>query len=216
MTPHWTTIYLVPRKVCTPRLEKAKNYPDPQTAWENWDNGAELLWILARTDADGARLLACVSDIIGHAVSQFENVRPIFETQFPNDGRPRRAVDAVQKFLADPSEENRQAVAWPAEAALVAANDVRPFGPNIFRVADAAAYLGYAVFETAAGAHVAATRVIRAEHAMARANDDVCDFETVRKNQADIVRKHFPVNPFESCPKLSIFPRKRSRPRRSR
>ena len=51
-----------------------------------------------------------------------KEVLPIFEKEFPNDKRPRKAIEAAQKVLENDTEENRQAAAWAAEAAGAAAD----------------------------------------------------------------------------------------------
>ena len=54
-----------------------------------------------------------------------KEVLPIFEKEFPDDERPRKAIEAAQKVLANDTEENRQAAAWAAWAAGAAAWEAR-------------------------------------------------------------------------------------------
>ena len=47
-----------------------------------------------------------------------------YEKKYPNDGRPRKAIEAAEAYLKDPSEKNRDA-AWSAESAASAAWSAR-------------------------------------------------------------------------------------------
>ena len=52
-----------------------------------------------------------------YALFAARSVLPIFEKRSPEDKRPRRAIEAAEAFLIDPSEDNRK----KAEAARAAA-----------------------------------------------------------------------------------------------
>jgi len=45
---------------------------------------------------------------VQYAIYAVELVLPIFEDRFPNDKRPRKAIEAAKKCIDDPSEENIQ------------------------------------------------------------------------------------------------------------
>jgi hypothetical protein len=51
---------------------------------------------------------------VSYAVFAAELVLPVWEKQYPNDDRPRKAIEAAKKCIDNPSEENR---AWAARAA---------------------------------------------------------------------------------------------------
>ena len=50
---------------------------------------------------------------------------PLFEARYPNDGRPRKAIEATEAWLVNPNEENleRAQVAYAAYAAYAACDD---------------------------------------------------------------------------------------------
>jgi hypothetical protein len=54
---------------------------------------------------------------IQFAVGCAEHVLNLFESKYPEDKRPRNAIDAAKRYLEDPSEENRQACKDAARAA---------------------------------------------------------------------------------------------------
>ncbi len=73
-------------------------------------------------------------------------VLPIFEKEYPNDARPRLAIEAAEKWLAKPTKKNADAAYAASNAASAAAYD-----------ADfAAAYAAYAASNAASAAAYAA------------------------------------------------------------
>jgi len=46
---------------------------------------------------------------VKYAIYAAEQVIDIFEKKYPNDKRPRQAIDAAKKYLKEPTEENRNA-----------------------------------------------------------------------------------------------------------
>lgn len=65
-------------------------------------------------------------DYVSYAVFAAEQILPIFEEKYPDDKRPRQAIEAAKRCIKDPSEENKKAAwaaawtAWTAEAAWAA------------------------------------------------------------------------------------------------
>ena len=57
-----------------------------------------------------------------YAIFAARSVLKIFEDRYPEDKRPRKAIEAAEKWLAEPTEENRRAAANAANAAYAAAN----------------------------------------------------------------------------------------------
>jgi len=169
MTKHWVDEFLVPLHACQSGIDKARQYPDPQLAWDDWDDGCELLWTLGRWgERDSQKLVLCACDIAERAL-------PIFEKEYPDDLRPREAIEAARRWAENPTKENRKNVKIAADAvAYCATNAARA----AYNVANAAYYTANA----ASGAYYAARAA------------DVKAGEA--KAQADIVRKYFPVSPF--------------------
>lgn len=73
-------------------------------------------------------------DYVSYAVFAAEQVIDIYEKKYPNDKRPRQAIEAAKKCIKDPSKENKEAAraawaaaeaAWAAEAAAEAAGAAR-------------------------------------------------------------------------------------------
>jgi hypothetical protein len=89
------------------------------------------------------------------AVGCAENVLNLFESKYPEDKRPRNAIDAAKRYLENPSEENRLACWAAAGAACDAAS-------SAWAAADAADAAGAAY---AADAACAACDAARAAYA---------------------------------------------------
>ena len=64
------------------------------------------------------------SDYVRYAVFAAEQVLDIFEKKYPNDKRPRLAIEAAKKCIDNPSDKNKKvayAAAYAADAAYAAA-----------------------------------------------------------------------------------------------
>jgi hypothetical protein len=70
----------------------------------------------------GTRLMTR-SQKIKFAIFADEQVLHIFENKYPNDKRPRLAIDAARAYLDDPTLENKNAAAYAAYAAAADAAD---------------------------------------------------------------------------------------------
>ena len=57
---------------------------------------------------------------VQYAVYAAEQVIDIFEKKYPEDKRPRKAIEAVKKCIENPSEENKRIAAYAANAAYAA------------------------------------------------------------------------------------------------
>jgi len=86
-------------KVILNRLIKAKKY--------DWAN-----WFIVR--------VMKYKDYVSYAIFAAEQVIEIYEKKYPDDKRPREAIEAAKKCIENPSEENKTA-AWAAGAAAGAA-----------------------------------------------------------------------------------------------
>jgi hypothetical protein len=89
-------------------------------------------------------------------------VLPIFEEKYPNDLRPRKAIEAAEIYLENPTEENRQkaatATAYAAHAAAYASTAAAAATEAAARAATYAAayYAAAATTYAAANAAIAA------------------------------------------------------------
>ena len=153
---YWVDKHLVPIGACKTALEKARQYPDAQTAWDNWDDGRELLWTLTRCHInDRPKLILCACEIA-------ERVLPLFEAKYPDDNRPRKAIEAVRRCAEDDTEENRIAAHVTSNAAYAAARSAADAAAaaaaadaaaRAANAARSAAYAAYAAALSAAGAY---------------------------------------------------------------
>jgi hypothetical protein len=69
-----------------------------------------------------------------------EQVLPVFEDRYPNDDRPRRAIEAAKVAIENPSEENKmaaKAAAYTAYAASWAARAASWAARAAYAAADA-------------------------------------------------------------------------------
>ena len=178
---NWVKKHLVPLNACLSAIEKAEQYRTPQKAWEAWEIGGELLWILGRTNADKRNIILCACDIA-------ERVLPWFEEVYPNDKRPRRAIEAARRCAKDNSCENIAVVVDAISAADAAANASRSA-----RASHCARAAAYAARTTVHIADAAAVTALKAAYAARSENNAAYVVE--QKAQAEIVRKYFPVSP---------------------
>ena len=170
----WVDKYLVPLGACDSGIDKANEYDDPQSAWDDWDNAAELFWTIERTYCDERLLRLCACDIAEHVLH-------IFEKKYPDDNRPRRVIETSRRYAnGDATQEELDAVRSEARAAANSASNSARAAANA--AADAASSAAYAA-DAAADAAVDAA-------------DAAADSSAEKKCQADCVRKYFPVSPF--------------------
>lgn len=101
----------------------------------------DCLWALRCTIQD--------SEIISRrlAVEFARHVLPVFENKYPGDKRPRQALEATEKYINNPTEENRKAASAAAHAAADAADAAYAAADA---AADAAAYVADAAAYDAA------------------------------------------------------------------
>jgi hypothetical protein len=59
---------------------------------------------------------------VSYAVFAAEKVISIYEKKYPDDNRPRAAIEAAKKCIENPSKENKKAAAADAAAAYAAAD----------------------------------------------------------------------------------------------
>jgi hypothetical protein len=62
-------------------------------------------------------------DYVSYAIYAAEQVIDIYEKKYPDDKRPRKAIEAAKKYLKNPSIKTRTAAAAAAYAAYTAADD---------------------------------------------------------------------------------------------
>jgi len=103
---------------------------------------------------------------IKYAIFAAKQVLHIFEEKYPKDDRPRKAIEAAENYLKDPSENNKKA-AYAAGATAYAAADA-----TAYAAADAAIYAATHAATYAAAAHAATSYTVTSYAAAAAAAAD--------------------------------------------
>jgi hypothetical protein len=108
----------------------------------NWAN-----WLVVR-------LMSTHKMKIEYAVFAAERVIEIYEKEYPNDKRPRQAIEAAKVYIKDPNEKNR-AAAYAAYAATYAATYASDAAAHAAYATYAATYAADAAHASDAAAHAA-------------------------------------------------------------
>jgi hypothetical protein len=125
---------------CSEAMVFVRKHNTLKTAWQKCNRADWMVWFLRRKnllEKPVAVKFACLCA---------ERVLPIFEKKYPDDKRPRAALEAALKWLAEPTEANRQAA---NAAAAHAADAAAAYAANA-HAADAAAYAADAAAADAA------------------------------------------------------------------
>ena len=85
--------------------------------WEECERGDWLIWWLERAGLMDQALAVRI------AIGCAERVVGIFEKKYPEDKRPREAIEAAKNWLADPSDKKKKAAAASAAAAAARGNE---------------------------------------------------------------------------------------------
>ena len=139
-------------------------------------NGVQdMLWCLRTTLQDPKKIASQL------AIEFAEQVLPIFEARYPDDKRPRAAIQTAKDFNAGiiSTEELRTAQRAAADAADAADADA---------AYAAAAYAAYAAYDAAAADAYAYAAAADAYAAAADAADAADARKTMLEKQADIIR----------------------------
>jgi hypothetical protein len=121
---------------------------------------------------------------IQYAIFAAEQVLSIFESNYPEDSRPRKAIEAAQAHLDNPSVETAHAAHSAARAAYTAAHTAHSAADAAYaaaNAADAAANAADAAANAADAAAYAAYAVARAAYAVARAANAAARLDTYKK-----------------------------------
>ena len=131
---------------CIDGLDFAKKCDgDFQKIWQTCDRGDWLIWLMRRCNLLNKKLAVEISiECAKHVISNFEK-------KYPDDLRPRQAIEAAEKWLKSPTEKNKNAAADANAAAAAAAADAA----YAYAYASAAAAAAYAAAHTAAAAAAA-------------------------------------------------------------
>lgn len=100
---------------CNEALEFLGKHKSLRTAWLECDNPQWMLWALSKFQLLDERIAR------QFAVDCAERVLPIYETRYPNDNRPRIAIEAARRCIDDHSTEADKARTAACSAARRAA-----------------------------------------------------------------------------------------------
>jgi hypothetical protein len=96
-------------------MEFVSKYETAQEAWDALENPQWLMWWLQHRKIEESDKSKYVSLAIRFSRSTLEN----FESVYPDDKRSRLAIEAAERWVNSPTEENRSAAlaAWSAASA---------------------------------------------------------------------------------------------------
>ena len=100
---------------------------------------------------------------VQYAIYAAKQVLKIFEDRYPEDKRPRLAIEAAEKYLQEPSIKNKDAAYAAANAAYAAANSAANAAANAAYAAYAAADEVYSAADAAENAAYAAAYAANAK-----------------------------------------------------
>jgi hypothetical protein len=124
---------------CVATLKRDKENPQA-LSWANW--------LLAKT--------MTTENCQKYAIFAAKQVIQIYEKKYPRDSRPRQAIEAAEKYLNEPTEDNKNA-AYAAAAAADAAADAAGAAADSAYAAASSAHAAYAAAHAADAAVDAAT-----------------------------------------------------------
>ena len=154
--------------------------------YDECERGDWLIWLLRKSgNLDKSKSIKL-------AIICAKHVLKIFENKYPNDKRPRKAIEAALEWLKNPSENNRLAASAAYADAAASAADAAAYAAAY--AADAAAYAAAYASDAASAADAAAAYAADAASAA-----DAYAYATrlkERKWQADQIRKIIS-NPFK-------------------
>jgi hypothetical protein len=162
---------------CKDRFENfTSKYPDFSGNFEEFSKLGEItysdkIWVLTKFLNKDQGVKA--------AIKIAKTTLNIFESKYPDDKRPRQALEAAEKWLNEPTEANRDAAYTAADAAAAAADAAAAAA-----AADAAAAAAYAA--AAAAAYAAAAAAAYAADAAAYAADAAAAYAAAREAQEDL------------------------------
>src|SRR3990167_8226310 len=103
------------KDACAEAVKWAGQYGSMYEAWKKCERADWMLWAAKRLN------LFTKKQSVKLAVIFAERVLPKFEAKYPEDKRPRRAIQAVNRWLKSPTKKN-QSAAYDAYAAAYAAS----------------------------------------------------------------------------------------------
>jgi len=103
-------------------------------------------------------------DYVTYAIFAAEQIIDIYEEKYPNDKRPRKAIEAAKKCIEDPSDKNKTAAYAAHVAAYAAAYTAHAAADAAYAAAYTAAHV--AAYAADVAAYAAADAAAYTAHAM--------------------------------------------------
>jgi len=154
---------------------------------EVWNKCEETSWLFFICQAE-PELNLKKEQSVTLAIAFANRVLDKFEVAYPDDKRPRKAIEAAQAWLDNPIKENAGVAHAAAHDTHAIAYDARDAAYAAYSARDAAYAAAYSVADAAYAAARAAARAADAS--------DYTAYDAERKAQADIIRLLVP-NPFK-------------------
>jgi hypothetical protein len=118
MAGHWSD-QLVTLRACSEAVVWARTQPDLAAAWASCERGDWLLWLAGRICQPNS---AAHRQVVRAAVGCARLALPLFTAAYPDDPRPRQALDAAEAWaLGTGTQAAASAAASAASAAWAAA-----------------------------------------------------------------------------------------------
>jgi hypothetical protein len=155
---------------CVATLKRDKENPQA-LSWANW--------LLAKT--------MTTENCQKYAIFAAKQVIQIYEKKYPRDSRPRQAIEAAEKYLNEPTEDNKNAAYAAAAAADATAYAAAAAADAAADAAGAAADAAGAAADSAYAAASSAHAAYAAAHAADAAVDAATWAAPRRKIQLEII-----------------------------
>jgi hypothetical protein len=155
---------------CVATLKRDKENPQA-LSWANW--------LLAKT--------MTTENCQKYAIFAAKQVIQIYEKKYPRDSRPRQAIEAAEKYLNEPTEDNKNAAYAAAAAADATAYAAAAAADAAADAAGAAADAAGAAADSAYAAASSAHAAYAAAHAADAAVDAARGAAPRRKIQLEII-----------------------------
>ena len=189
---HWTD-KLVEISACSDAVEWCKQFDTIEIAWQHCERSDWMLWLLRKckiAETDKTKFVRL-------AIRFAESSLHFYEDKYPNNKKPREAIEAAKKWVDNPTEENRvaaNAAAYAAYAAYAEAYAAAYVATNADFAANAAAYAATNAANAAAYAAYAAYAAAYAANAATNAAYAAA-YTLELKSQCNWIRELFPNPP---------------------
>jgi hypothetical protein len=178
--------WLVLKTACADGKEWARGKTLAQ-AWNNLERPEWMIWLIWQSEEAVEKTIW-----VKIAVYAAKQALPFFEKQYPKDKRPWKAIEAAERWIKNPTEENRKIAFTSADASVyvsasAAAHASAAESASASAAADASAYAYAAVYADADAAEDAAedaaAAASAAAYAAAAAAIDASEYARKKMNQ---------------------------------